>query len=117
MTSPLQLASDDAAPTPTTPVRLLVCVGPRCDAEGRGRALLQALDDALSVTFAHELQTGRLSVATRDCLRLCTRDPVVRLEPSGDAFSNPSVDEVLRLVDAALSAPGRIRRPAEAPLS
>ncbi len=78
--------------------RLLVCVGPRCDAEGRGRALLSALREALAADAG---AAARISITTRDCLRGCTRDPVVRLEPSGDLFSNPTVDELLRAARAA----------------
>jgi len=85
------------------PVRLLVCVGPRCDAEGKGRALLASVETRFAQTFPNELASGRLSIATRDCLRLCTRDPVVRFEPSGDALSNPSQDELLRLARATLA--------------
>lgn len=86
------------------PVRLLVCVGPRCDAEGKGRALLASVEECFAATLPDELSSGRLSIATRDCLRLCTRDPVVRFEPSGDALSNPSQDELLRLARDALAA-------------
>ncbi|MGD9541412.1 (2Fe-2S) ferredoxin domain-containing protein [Methylocystis sp.] len=85
------------------PVRLLVCVGPRCDAEGKGRALLASVQQCLSQAYSQELASGRLAIATRDCLRLCTRDPVVRFEPSGDALSDPSLDELLRLTRAALA--------------
>jgi hypothetical protein len=76
------------------PLRLLVCVGPRCDAEGRGRALLEAARAALGAS--------RVIVSSRDCLRLCTRDPVVRIEPSGEAISNPTLDDLLRLIEDAL---------------
>jgi len=88
------------------PVRLLVCVGPRCDAEGKGRALLASVEECFATVFSDELASARLSIATRDCLRLCTRDPVVRFEPSGDALSNPSLDELLRLTRAALAEQG-----------
>jgi hypothetical protein len=84
-------------------VRLLVCVGPRCDAEGKGRTLLASVETSFAQDFSLELASGRLAIATRDCLRLCTRDPVVRFEPSGDALSNPSLDELLRLARAALA--------------
>lgn len=89
------------APPPR--VRLLVCVGPRCDAEGRGRALLESLRDALTAAFVAPEDFERISLVTRDCLRLCTRDPVVRIEPSGDAFSDPDIDDVLRHVAEALA--------------
>ncbi len=85
------------------PVRLIVCVGPRCDAEGKGRALLASAETRLAQAFPKELASGRLVVATRDCLRLCTRDPVVRFEPSGDALSNPSLDDILGFARAALA--------------
>jgi NADH:ubiquinone oxidoreductase subunit E len=81
---------------------LLVCVGPRCDAEGRGRALLGQVQAALRETFPEALADGRLKVSTRDCLRLCTRDPVVRLEPSGEAFSDPDLDALMREIAQAL---------------
>ncbi len=77
--------------------RLLVCVGPRCDAEGRGRALLAALREELA---ANPDAAARVEVTTRDCLRGCTRDPIVRLEPSGDLFSDPTVEELLRAAGA-----------------
>jgi len=85
------------------PVRLLVCVGPRCDAGGKGRALLASAEMVFARAFPQELSSGQLAIATRDCLRLCTRDPVVRFEPSGDALSNPSLDDILKLTRAALA--------------
>ncbi|WP_348643613.1 (2Fe-2S) ferredoxin domain-containing protein [Methylocystis sp. L43] len=84
------------------PVRLLVCVGPRCDAEGKGRRLLASVETSFAQAFSQELASGRLIITTRDCLRLCTRDPVVRFEPSGDALSRPSLGDLLRLTRAAL---------------
>ena len=83
--------------------RLLVCVGPRCDAEGRGRALLAALREGLA---ANPDAAARVEVTTRDCLRACTRDPIVRLEPSGDLLSDPTVEDLLRAAGAAFVASG-----------
>jgi NADH:ubiquinone oxidoreductase subunit E len=85
------------------PVRLLVCVGPRCDAEGRGRALLAEVEAAVAARFAAPVAEARLKLDTRACLRLCTRDPVVRIEPSGDAFSAPDVDALMDEIAAALA--------------
>jgi (2Fe-2S) ferredoxin len=79
--------------------RLLVCVGPRCDAEGRGRALLAALREELA---ANPDAAARIKVTTRDCLRACTRDPIVRLEPSGELFSDSTVEDLLRAAGAAV---------------
>lgn len=83
-------------------VRLLVCVGPRCDAEGRGRALLASVEAALQEAFPQALADGRLKISTRDCLRHCTTEPVVRLEPSGEAFADPDIDVLIRDIGAAL---------------
>ena len=80
----------------TPPLRLLVCVGPNCDAKGRGRRLLADAQTALAEAFPGALADGRLKISTRDCLRLCTRDPVVRLEPSGDVFADPDMDDLIR---------------------
>lgn len=82
--------------------RLLVCVGPNCDAQGRGRALLAEVQAAAQASFPEEFASGRLKISTRECLRLCTRDPVVRIEPSGDAFSDPDIDELMQEIAAAL---------------
>jgi NADH:ubiquinone oxidoreductase subunit E len=82
--------------------RLIVCVGPRCDAEGRGRALLGEVQTAIAQAFPEALADGRLKISTRECLRLCTSDPVVRLEPSGDAFSGPDINELMREIGDAL---------------
>ena len=90
-------AGPEAEPSPRAR-RLLVCVGPRCDAEGRGRALLAALREELA---ANPDAAARVEVTTRDCLRACTRDPIVRLEPSGDLFSDPTVEDLLRAAGAA----------------
>ena len=90
--------------TTTAPVRLLVCVGPNCDAEGRGRRLLADAQTALAAAFPDALADGRLKISTRDCLRLCTRDPVVRLEPSGDVFADPDIDDLTREIGEALGA-------------
>jgi NADH:ubiquinone oxidoreductase subunit E len=86
----------------TPALRLLICVGPNCDAEGRGRALLAQLQAATRARFADELADGRLKLSTRECLRLCTRDPVVRIEPSGDAFSDPDIDDLMQEIADAL---------------
>ena len=83
-------------------IRILICVGPNCDAEGKGLALLAKLQIALQATFPDDLKAGRIVCAARDCLRLCTRDPVVRFEPSGDAYSNPAVDDLLHITSEAL---------------
>ncbi len=79
--------------------RLLVCVGPRCVAEGRGRALLAALREELATSPDAAV---RVEVTTRDCLRACTRDPIVRLKPSGDLFSDPTVEDLLRAAGATV---------------
>lgn len=94
-------AGPETEPSPQAR-RLLVCVGPRCDAEGRGRALLAALRQEL----AANPDAARIKVTTRDCLRACTRDPIVRLEPSGDLFSDPTVEDLLRAVGAAFPESG-----------
>lgn len=83
-------------------VRLHVCVGPRCDAEGLGRALLMNVEAALQEAFPQALAEGRLKISTRDCLRHCTTEPVVRLEPSGEAFANPDMNLLIREIGAAL---------------
>jgi NADH:ubiquinone oxidoreductase subunit E len=85
-------------------IRLLVCLGPRCDEQGGGSALLSALRAALNEAHAEDVASGRVSCVTRDCLRHCTREPVTRVEPSGDVFSNPRVDELLKLVAEALNS-------------
>lgn len=95
----MPVESAKAAPA----IRLLVCVGPRCDAEGRGRALLARLQEALTTAFPSPEQAARISCSTRDCLRHCTQDPVMRVEPSGDVFAGPAIDDLLRLVRAALA--------------
>jgi NADH:ubiquinone oxidoreductase subunit E len=78
-------------------------VGPRCDAQGGGRALFAAAEAALAARFAQERAAGRVKIETRDCLRLCTREPVARLEPSGEAFANPQIETLLREIAIALA--------------
>jgi (2Fe-2S) ferredoxin len=95
-------AGPEAEPSPHA-CRLLICVGPRCDAEGRGGALLAALREELA---ANPDAAARIELTTRDCLRACTRDPIVRLEPSGDLFSDPTVEDLLRAVGAAFMESG-----------
>ena len=43
------------------------------------------------------LRTRPAPCQSRECLRLCTGEPAVRLEPSGDVFANPDPEELLRL--------------------
>jgi len=64
--------------------------------------LLARVEAAAKAAFPDELASGRLAFSTRDCLRLCTRDPVARIEPSGDAFSDPGIDELLRNIAEAM---------------
>ena len=92
-------AGPEVEPSPHA-CRLLVCVGPRCDAEGRGRALLAALREELA---ANPDAAARIKVTTRDCLRACTRDPIVRFEPSGDLLSDPTIEDLLRAAGATVS--------------
>ena len=95
--------------TTAAPVRLLVCVGPNCDARGRGRQLLAQAQAALANAFPVALADGRLKISTRACLRLCTRDPVVRLEPSGEVFADPDMDDLLREIAGQLGEDGASR--------
>ena len=95
-------AGPEAEPSPHA-CRLLICVGPRCDAEGRGGSLLAALREELA---ANPDAAARIELTTRDCLRACTRDPIVRLEPSGELFSDPTVEDLLRAVGAAFMESG-----------
>jgi hypothetical protein len=98
------MSSESAVSPPQSApaIRFLVCVGPRCDQAGKGRELLENLTSALGAAFPEDLRAGRIACTPRDCLRHCTQEPIVRAEPSGDAFSNPTVDELLRLVGEAL---------------
>lgn len=95
-----------AAPSSPPAVRILVCVGPRCDAEGKGRAFYSAAKQAMRENFRDETAAGRLSCQTRDCLRLCTSDPVIRIEPSGDVILDPAIDDLLAAAAAALASQG-----------
>ena len=52
-----------------------------------GREALPAAQAALAKAFPDALADGRLKISTRDCLRLCTRDPGVRREPAGDGYA------------------------------
>lgn len=61
--------------------------------------MLAALREELA---ANPAAAAGVKVTTRDCLRGCTRDPVVRLEPSGDLFSDPTVEDLLRAARAAV---------------
>ncbi|QGM46444.1 (2Fe-2S) ferredoxin domain-containing protein [Methylocystis heyeri] len=83
--------------------KILICVGPRCDAEGKGRALFEEVRAALAKDFPDAARAGRLSCDSRDCLRHCTREPIVRLEPSGEVLSNPEAGALLRLSAQMLS--------------
>lgn len=88
----------DQEPRPA-PVKILVCVGPRCDAQGEGRALLACITQAVESAFAAQ---ERVSVSTRDCLRLCTSGPMLRIDPLGEVFCAPSAQSVVALISAAL---------------
>ena len=58
--------------------------------------MLAQAQAALADAFPDALAEGQLKISTRDCLRLCTRDPVVRLEPSGEVFADPDMDDLVR---------------------
>jgi len=58
--------------------------------------------DGIDVALIRSDAAARVEVTTRDCLRACTRDPIVRLEPSGDLFSDPTVEDLLRAASAAV---------------
>jgi len=87
---------DETMNAPPPACRFLVCVGPRCDAQGARRVFFAELKDALAATFPDASDAAKASCDTRDCLRLCTRDPIVRCESSGEIFCNPSIDDLLR---------------------
>lgn len=100
LTAKRRIAVAAVSEKPST--RLLVCIGPNCDAHGRGRALLAEVQAAARAAFPDEIADGRLKISTRECLRLCTRDPVLRIEPSGDAFSDPDIDALMEEIASAL---------------
>jgi hypothetical protein len=100
------LTFDPDAPQSQNYCKILVCVGPRCDAEGKGRALYEELSPALAQVFPDAARSGRLRCDTRDCLRLCTREPIVRIEPSGEVLSNPDAGELIRLSSQMLADEG-----------
>ncbi len=64
--------------------------------------MLAALRDGLAGAFPSPDDAGRIAISTRDCLRSCTRDPIARVEPSGEVFSNPTVEDLLRAVREAI---------------
>jgi hypothetical protein len=77
--------------------RLLVCIGPCCDAEGRGRAFFDALSAALA-------DAEGVACFTRGCMRVCTRDTIVRHEPSGEIFANPTIEDLVHFALASEAA-------------
>jgi len=91
-------------------LRFVVCVGPRCDAAGRGRARLATLRAALDAAMVGWEAEGRIAVTTRDCLRLCTSDPVIRLEPSGDAVAGADIAALVEMAHEALGGARDERR-------
>ena len=73
----------------------MICVGERCDARGRARQKLCEIESALATRFNAALANGDIKISTRDCLRLCTTVPVIRLEPSGDVYAGIETNELL----------------------
>lgn len=85
-------------------IRFVVCVGDVCDREGRGSELHERLTEAIGAAFAAETGAGRIASTRRSCLRHCSHGvPMLRIEPSGDVYADPSSDDMMALVDATLA--------------
>lgn len=84
------------------PLQVMVCVGERCDARGVARKKLSEIDCALTKRFGGARASGRIKIRPRDCLRLCTTKPVIRLEPSGEVFAGIAADALLIEIEKAL---------------
>ena len=81
----------------------MICVGERCDAQGLARKKLCEIETALARRFDRALANGEIKISTRDCLRLCTTAPVIRLEPSGDVYAGMETDELLIEIEKILA--------------
>ncbi|NBT96480.1 MAG: (2Fe-2S) ferredoxin domain-containing protein [Methylocystaceae bacterium] len=81
----------------------MICVGERCDARGRARQKLCEIESALATRFNAALANGDIKISTRDCLRLCTTAPVIRLEPSGDVYAGIEINELLIEINKTLA--------------
>lgn len=80
---------------------LLVCTGPRCNADGEA----QALFDSLGTTFkAAGLDQGELRVKrTRvSCFAACKGGPILCVQPDGVWYYNVTPTNMQRIVDRHL---------------
>jgi len=76
--------------------RVLVCVGPQCNRNNGGRQLLSDLQRLVEAHFASQHQETKITIITRECLRLCSNKPVMRAEPCGDIYDADQLETLLR---------------------
>jgi len=76
--------------------RVLVCVGPQCNRNNGGRQLLSDLQRLVEARFASQQQETKIAITTRECLRLCSNKPVMRVEPCGDIYDADQLEALLR---------------------
>jgi (2Fe-2S) ferredoxin len=96
--------SDDRPPKPTIGNyrrHLLVCTGPRCDADGTAQALFDSLGDKFK---AAGLQEGALRVkrGRASCFAACKGGPILCVQPDGTWYYNVTPSNMDRIIDEHL---------------
>jgi NADH:ubiquinone oxidoreductase subunit E len=79
--------------------RLLVCVGPCCDREGRASATLAALRRLLAETGLREASIGAASCVRRHCLGNCGAAPLAQVLPDDVWHCNLSAQDLLHVYE------------------
>lgn len=80
---------------------LLVCTGPRCDADGQAQALFDSLGAKLK---AAGLDAGSLRVKRSrvSCFAACKGGPIVCVQPDGTWYYEVTPGNMDRIIDAHL---------------
>ena len=76
------------------PRRLLLCTGPRCNADGKALALLSCLQVQLEASHRGD----KAFFLRRSCLGRCTGKPIARIDPDGIWYHRLSVENLQRIV-------------------
>jgi len=80
---------------------LLVCTGPRCDADGRAQLLFDRLGEKLNTAG---LTAGTLRVKRNrvSCFAACKGGPIMCVQPDGTWYYNVTPENLDRIVDEHL---------------
>lgn len=96
---------------PASRRRLMICIGPCCNANGAASLLLEQLRAKLSDAMTYGDMIGEASCVRRSCLGKCTGEPLAYVYPDGVWRHKPSVEDLLLILREQIIDERPIQKP------